>query len=386
MALLLFLRPEFFILLISGINRGGGLVWGLISAGAVWLSAKSAAPRIFSGLHGWMGHLPATGDVRRRTALAGLWMALVPVLLGMAFLYGLAFAGSGSVRLAYLAGLPVLGVAVAQTRFPIQAGFVIRPLCFGAGVLSVSGNWWLLGVSILFLMGIDLVSRPLISRRRSPVPAGQKKDRGLHTFILWRALRGRQILYIFMMLPIFGLTYAYLKNNSGTVLQPRSALIFGTAWAVVCFMAFTANAMAARRPAWPWLRSLPGTARARILRDAGFLFLCSLPLLLPLLVQDVYAAGAVLTGMPALSIYAAAVIRLAPGKKLSALGLIVLNGTIGCMLLTLVFPWAWIGLVGIPVLIKYGETLEKNHQVSRWLEIHHLAAGDPYTWSVNDHF
>ncbi len=386
MALLLFLRPEFIVLLISEINRGGSLVWGFFSACVVWVSANSAAPRIFSGLHGWMGHLPATGDVRRRTALAGLWIALVPVLLGMGFLYGLAYSGSGTLRLAYLAGLPVLGIAVAQTTFPIQAGFVIRPLCFGAGILSVSGDWVLLGLSIVLMIGIDLVSRSLMSGWRSPILSGRKKDRGLHYFILWRALRGRQILYFLMTLPIFGLTYAYLKNNSGTVLQQRSALIFGTALAAVCFVGLTANAMAARRPAWPWLRSLPGSARARILKDSGFLFICSLPLLVPLTLLDVHAAWAVFASMPALSTYAAAVVRLAPGKKLSALGLIVLNGTIGCMLMTLVFPWAWIWLAGVPMLVKYGETQEQNQQVSRWLEIHHLAAGDPYSWSGNDHF
>ena len=381
MALVLFLRPEFFVLLISGINQGGSLVWGLFSAGVVWLSANSAAPRIFSGLHGWMGHLPATCDARRRTALAGLWIALVPVLLGIALLYGLAYAGTGTLQIAYLAGLPFLGMAIAQTTFPIRAGFFLRPLCFGAGVLSVSGNWILLGASIVFLIVIDFVSRPRISGWRSSVLSGREKGRGLHYFILWRALRWRQILYFLIILPIFGLTYAYLKNNSGTALQQRSALVFGTALAVVCFVALTANTMAARRPAWPWFRSLPGSAKSRVLRDAGFLFVCSLPLLVPLIVLDAYAVWPVIVSMPALSLYAAAVVRLAPGKKLSALGLIVLNGTIGCMLLTLVFTWAWIWLPGVPLLVKYGETQEQNQKVSRWLEIHHLAAGDPHSWS-----
>jgi hypothetical protein len=165
-----------------------------------------------------------------------------------------------------------------------------------------------------------------------------------------------------------------------TSMQRQRALLFGTALALVFFTALTASGAAARRPVWPWLRCLPGSARSRILGDAVFLGLHASPLLVPLGLMDFYACAAVGLGLPALSLYAAAVMRRAPEQKMSALGLVFLNGTLGGMTLALFPPVALVYLGLIPLLLKFGMGLDRGQKVSRWLEIHHLAAGDPYSW------
>jgi hypothetical protein len=182
------------------------------------------------------------------------------------------------------------------------------------------------------------------------------------------------------MLP-FLLTCAYLNNSAVSSLQRQRALLFGTAAALVIFTSLAASGMASRRPVWPWVRCLPASARSRILLDAEFLALHALPLMIPLGVLDLRAAAAAALGLPALALYAAAVIRRAPEQRMSALGLVSLIGALGGMLLTLIPPAALLFAASLPLLLRYGAMQDRGQKVSRWLEIHHLAAGDPNSWS-----
>ncbi len=381
MALYVILRPEFFAALIDGLGRGSGWVLGAFSALLVLLFASLAAPRLLLGLSGWLRHLPSSAAQRRRSALAGMWVSLVPVLLGLAFVYLTAHLRSSSINAAYLAGLPVLGWAAAQAVLPVQNKYRSRLLSLAAAVLAASGGWLYLGLSLALLWAADLVSGPFERSRRTPVRSSHTRTRGLAFVILWRALRWRLVpWYVLSGFPLL-LSYAYLNNSVVTSLQRQRALLFGTALALVCFTALTASGAAARRPVWPWLRCLPGSARSRIQGDAVFLGLHAAPLLVPLGLMDFYACAAVGLGLPALSLYAAAVMRRAPEQKMSALGLVSLIGSLGGMTLALFPPAALVCLGLIPLLLKFGVGLDRGQKVSRWLEIHHLAAGDPYSWS-----
>jgi len=381
MALYVILRPEFFAALIDGLSRGSGWALGAFSVLLVQLFAALAAPRLFLGLSGWLRHLPSHAAQRRRSALAGVLVSLSPVLLGLAFVYVMAHLGSGSLNPAYLAGLPVLGWAAAQATLPVQNKHRVRLLSLPAAWLAASGGWLYLGLSLALLWAADRLSGPFERSRKTPVRSSHTRKRGLAFVILWRALRWRLVpWYVLSVLP-FLLIHAYLTNSVVTLLQRQRALLFGTAVALVIFMALTASGIASRRPVWPWLRCLPGSARSRILGDAVFLCLHAAPLLVPLGFMDFYACAAVGLGLPALSLYAAAVIRRAPEQKMSALGLVSLNGTLGGMILALFPPVALACLGFMPLLLKYGAGLDRGQKVSRWLEIHHLAAGDPYSWS-----
>jgi len=381
LALYVILRPEFFAALITGLGQNGGLPLALASAVFVWLFAVSAAPRIFLGSSGWLRHLPSSAAQRRRSALAGMWVSLVPVLLGLAFVYVMSHFRSGSLNPAYLAGFPVLGWAAAQATLPVKNKTLVRALSFLAAVLAVLGGWPYLGLSLALLGAADLLAGPFIRSRRPPVRSAGARTRGLAFLILWRALRWRLGLWYCLSAIPFLLSFAYLTNSDVTTLQRQRALLFGTAAALVAFTALAAGGMAARRPVWPWLRSLPGSARSRILTDAAFLWLHAMPITIPLAFLDLRVTVEVVLGLPALSLYAAAVIRRAADQKMSALGLVSMNGILGGMLLAL-FPPAALVFVGIlPLLLRYGVSKDRCQNVSRWLEIHHLAAGDPYSWS-----
>lgn len=192
----------------------------------------------------------------------------------------------------------------------------------------------------------------------------------------------RLIFGFLLSLPPFLLTYAYLHNNVVTTLQRQRALLFGTVTAVVVFVAVTAHTVALRRPAWPWARGLPQASGTRILWDAGFLGLHALPVIMPLLWLDARAFLFLLPALPALCVYASAVIRRAPESRMPAYGLILLNGVLGGMLVA-VLPWISLGfLAAVPILICHAAAQERQQKVSRWLEFHHLAAGDPHSWSV----
>ena len=381
LALYVFLRPEFFAVLIFGLGQSGG--WPLATASAVfvWMFAVQAAPRIFLGSSGWLRHLPSFAAQRRRSALAGMWVSLSPVFLGLAFVYVMAHSRGGTLNPVFLIGLPVLGWAAAQATLPVQNKNLVRPLSFLAAILAASGGWLYLGFSLALLGAADLLSGPFVRSGRAPVRTANARTRGLAFFITWRALRWRLGLWYLLSAPPFLLTYAYLTNSVVTPLQRQRALLFGIAAALVVFTALAANGMAARRPVWPWLRCLPGSARSRILTDAAFLWLHAMPILIPLAILDLRASAAVVLGLPALSLYAAVVIRLAPEQKMSALGLVSLNGALGGMLLALLPPTALVFVGGLPFLLRYGVSKDRAQKVSRWLEIHHLAAGDPYSWS-----
>ncbi len=374
------LRVEFFFLVVSELGRSGGAVLGAASAFLCWVFARWAAPRVLLGQTGWIRSLPAPDAAKRRGATAGLWISLGPVLLLMGLLYVLANLEAGDIRPAYLAGLPVLGWTGGLSALTLEKGRWIRPAALLAAVLSASGSWFFLAAGLGLGIGLDRLSGGLAKsgpRRFSLAPL---KIRGLHFLILLRALGWRLVGSYLAAIPPILLTLAFLLNNRVTSLQASRARLFGFALALVIFHAVTATAIASRRPAWPWLRCLPASSRLRVLSDAAFLALASIVFLLPLARFEAETFAAVAVSLPALSLGAAAVLRTAPSRKTSAFGMVLLFGSLGGIVLTL-FPPACAGLVAAcPLFVAAGVRLERAQKVSRWLEFHHLAAGDPHSW------
>jgi hypothetical protein len=60
---------------------------------------------------------------------------------------------------------------------------------------------------------------------------------------------------------------------------------------------------------------------------------------------------------------------------------ILMVGTTASVLVCLVPLISVIFFALTPLILRYGTELEKRQKVSRWLDIHHLAAGDPLSWS-----
>ncbi len=142
------------------------------------------------------------------------------------------------------------------------------------------------------------------------------------------------------------------------------------------------ESLAVRRPAWPWSRSLPWSAARRVGADALFLGLHASPLVLLAAWIDP-AALVLLAVLPLLAARAAGAVRRAPERRTGASGEILLEGFFLAALVALL-PWTALpALAAAPFAIRAAAERERRQQVSRWLELHHLAAGDPQSWSAS---
>lgn len=142
------------------------------------------------------------------------------------------------------------------------------------------------------------------------------------------------------------------------------------------------ESLAVRRPAWPWSRSLPWSAARRAGADAAILGGHVLPLVL-LAARIDPAALVILAILPLLSIRAAGAMRRAPERRTGAAGEIVFEGALLAALAALL-PWtAILPLALVPWALRAAAERERRQKVSRWLELHHLAAGDPQSWSAS---
>ena len=76
-------------------------------------------------------------------------------------------------------------------------------------------------------------------------------------------------------------------------------------------------------------------------------------------------------------------LRRAPERRTGAAGEILGEGLLLAALVALL-PWAGLpALAGVPFALRAAAERERRQKVSRWLELHHLAAGDPQSWSAS---
>src|SRR6185436_534767 len=173
-----------------------------------------------------------------------------------------------------------------------------------------------------------------------------------------------------------------VTNNSLAPHHVRLAGLLGGASAVVFLFADLGEALGVRRPAWPWVRSLPWSADRRVRADAALLAAHALPLVAVTAKIDWVAAVAVLAVTPWLAARAAGAVRRAPERRTGASGEILIEGFLLAAAVALL-PWlSLLALAGTPWALRVAAERERAQKVSRWLELHHLAVGDPQSWSA----
>ncbi len=380
------LRPEFAlelarILFVEGGLAESGLVGTLILLGL----ARTVAPRIAAGSRGWARSLPANGRALRRLMALSMVVAETPIL---AVLGGLAWAATGPspARIAlHLAGLLVGAAAAGLACLPGSRALLIRTISIAACFLSFSGNAAGLGVSAgLFILAAALPAEfPISSKRRRP-------RRGLPSALFFhglslRAVRGRILLAYLPPAFILAAARLFLSNNELPRETAFSLSLFALVLGLNAFIGQAADTLSARRPAWPWLRSLPRSAAGRVLSDALFLAFLALPL----------AAGLALLGRPAreiaylagplvwLAFRGAGAMREAGDRPFGVLGQVVVEGTI-LSLLAALLPWtSWILAAASPLAFLFARNAERRLKPTRWTERRHSNAGDPLSWSAS---
>ena len=349
--------------------------------------ASSAAPRVCRGLEGWMRHLPVAGRSQRRAAMLAVAVAEVPLLLGLALLAWIAFHG-WSAFFADLAGLALCAPAVALAVMPVERRAGALPLSLAAALLAVSGGWPAVLFAALVLLAADAVAGPLrsIPGRRVHGHAhgggASTSPLALAVRIAWRAAGGSFVTVLLTGLIPLAATTLFLANNTLTAEQAGLAVRFGGGAAVVALCASLGEVMAARRPVWPWSRSLPSSSRRRVAADAVILGVPALALVVLAARLDARAVAPLAALVPFVAIRSAGAIRRAPERRTGASGEIAIEGGLLAGAVA-VQPWlAILPLLAVPWAVRAAAERERAQKVSRWLERHHLAAGDPLSWSA----
>lgn len=381
-ALFYLLRVEFFILLAQGLFLDSHFVISGLFFSVMALSvAAVVSPRITLGLTGWIRHLPVSSSTSRRLAVLSVFMAQIPIL-GIVALLAMIFSMNLSINpLVYLAGIPLLGIASSLFVLPVRGKTFLRPLAFLACVGSASGSWYLVAASGILIVISDRVAGPLKPVKKRPGFRLSAKGIWIYFIVAWRAVRLRLIIPYLIALAILALTKLFLVNNTPEPILAAKVIRFGGALSLSAFCAFLANWLAVRRPAWPWSRSLPWSARFRIILDFSFLGIHALWLLIPIAGLDVRAVYPLLVSLPLPLMYAAAMVRRASEFRMGAYGKIMSYGFLQALLLCFHPSLCWLFLLSVPIVLHYAIYHERALKVSRWMERHHLAAGDSLSWS-----
>lgn len=299
-----------------------------------------AVPRVTLGSDGWIRHLPAS---RAQHAIA-------------------------------------LIVAIACTEAPLVAATLGCAVLesFRRGVIAWPG-FLLPPIIALATASLAIGVRPA---RRHGIRLGWLPTKApFEVRVALRALGARVTSgWLVGAIPL-GAAFLFVRNN---VLPPHletlGATLGGTLGATLALAEF-ADALAIRRPSWPWARALPLAARRRVAGDAVILAVLCAPILVATAALDPRAAAPVSAVMPLLALRAAAAMRRGGASRSAALGPVLIEGAFASGLLALL-PWlGFAALAAIPFTLRAAAHREQGLKVTRWSALHHVAAGDTHSWT-----
>ena len=380
------LRPEFTlelarILFLEGSLLESGAVGTLLLTGL----ARIVAPRIAAGGGGWIRSLPVGGGALRLSAVLSLVVAEAPLL---AALGGLAWVVTGPYPASVatrIAGVIVGAAAAGLANLPSPAKPWTKILPVAACFLSFSGAAAVLGAAAALLALYMALPGQTAPARKRRGPRASLPSTAFFQGLALRAVRGRIILAYVLPVVVLGATKLFLTNNELSAGSAFAVSLFGLALGLTAFIGPAADVLAARRPAWPWLRSLPRSAAARVRDDAIFLALLALPV----------AGGVAFLARPArealylagplawFAVRGAGAMRESADRPFGVLGRIAVEGTILSLVLALL-PWtAGLLAAATPVAFLIARNAERRLKPTRWAERHHSNAGDPLSWSAS---
>jgi hypothetical protein len=349
-----------------------------------FILARDAVPRLTLGLAGWTRSLPVTGAQHRRGVVAGLAIVQIPLMVAVLFAALLtALVYREPVSFAKLLGAPLALVAASAAAVPAQRWYMTGPLAAAAAGLAALGRWPYLAAAIpLFILADRAAGSIRFPDRRAAVPSPALPG-SLRIFrFTWRAVGWRLVAPI--PLPMFALAAAwfYTRNNE---LAPHDVGFVARLWSVIAvaiYVGALGDIVAARRPSWPWLRSLPWPSTARAVDDTIAIGLPALGVVLATAVVDARASIVALATLPPLAALAAAALAGARRRLTRVSGLLIIVGTLlgaACAF----YPWvAPLTLLTTPVVVRLGAARGRRETVTGWKELYHDAAGDTLAWST----
>jgi hypothetical protein len=265
---------------------GGRVVYAIVAASLCALGAR----RVALGAMGWLRSLPVSARTARRAAWAGAGIAALPAA---------AFAGAAlaltvlvyDVRLdgAKVLGLPLLLAAAAAVALRVEHRGV-RAIAATALLGAAWGTWPALVLSAGALGLWDRTAGGLAppasgraAGRGRPVPrslaidarAGDPRAARLAGLasgvrLAWRAAGWRPWVDGLAAAAVPVAFAALVRANNVDLAPGTRAWVarLGAGLGVAAFVGVGASTLLARRPPWPWLRSLPWSAAERVTVDA----------------------------------------------------------------------------------------------------------------------
>jgi hypothetical protein len=338
-----------------------------------------AVPRMITGLNGWLRHLPIGSIGNRRGIALALLIVQAPLATGLGILAVAAHQQGIPVFHPILLKLALLLTGAACAVLPSKHRFLSGPLACGGALLGLFGHGWVLAVAVALLVTADAVSGPVCESR------GGKRWRNARARMVfrieWRALRWRLMLPYAAAMTALGITALFITNNKLTGAFYAGAGRFGVSLAGTLFLTILFGELSARRPVWPWARSLPRSSLQRVLLDAIFLAAHAAPLAILLFFFEYRFAVTLLLLLPLLSFRAVEHMRRMPERRMGS-GPYLAEGFALSGLIALL-PWSVLAALAIaPVALLSARNTDSRQKVTRWLEKHHETVGDPLSWSA----
>lgn len=355
---------------------GAGALLGAVALGlAAW-----AAPRIAPGHAGWMRHLPVTAATHRRAATLALAFGASPVLVTWAGLWAYAAAlGPGAPAGVLVRGLLVV-LAAAHAAARTHRSWLARPLALGALVAAIVPGWAPPLLAALLLVAADAAAGAL-ARGRSRRERRSAPPWLLDAVIAWRAL-GPRAAFAALLGPLaIAPAWFFARNNPGSdALVPLAVRCAATLAAGVVGTVLLSD-LALRRPPWPFARTLPRSAAARVTADAALAALHALPALLCAAFVAPGAALAAAAALPLLAFAAAGAVRAATGTSAGPLAPVL---AVTLVTGVAVGVSAWAAVVALALAWparRWAAAAERDLRVGRWEERAALPGGETAAWS-----
>ena len=373
---------RFLALGLAGAGFGSGPLVGLTVL--AYALARDAVPRLTLGLGGWTRSLNVTGAHHRRGVVFGLPIIQLPLLAAVLLAAGLTVTVY-RVPLSWpkLLGAVVAVIAAGATAVPSRRWPIALPL-FGASMLLASlGRWDTLAASVaLFALG-DLVAGAL---RFPPPRAGVPSPAAPGTLRMfrftWRALGWRLLAPAPLAAFALAAAWFYTRNNE---LGPADTAFVARLWGVIAValsVGAVGDAVASRRPSWPWIRSLPWSSRERAIDDAIAVGAPAILVGFAFAAVELRTVVIVLASIAPLASVAVSLLHTARRRLTRVSGPLII---VGAGFATAVAFWPWMIVAAVaatPWLIRRAARHDRREVVTGWKELHHDAAGDSLAWST----
>ena len=373
---------RFLALGVAGAGHGSGPLIGLAVIALV--IARDAVPRLTLSLGGWTRALPADGVQHRRGVTYALPIIQLPLLAAASIALVLTvYAYHVPLSWPKVLGAVVSLVAAGATAVPARRTVASMPCFLAATFVAALGDWLTLASSIAFFVLGDLVAGSLrFPSRRAAVP-GPATPGSLRMFrFTWRALGWRLLAPLPM--PALALAAAWFYTRNNDLVGPEVGFV-ARLWSVIAVALYAgavADVVVTRRPAWPWIRSLPWSSTARVADDAIAIGAPALAISLAAALVDPRAVVISLATLPPIAATASLLLHGARRRLTRVSGFLVIGGVLLGIAVAFYPLFAAAALATTPLVVRAAARRDRRAVVTGWKELHHDAVGDSLSWSA----